>query len=213
MSDPWKKLLATGLAAACVLLPQAGHSQALAWVAEESMTQQVNSYHAREFQAALLKNAAVSQPQNSKVSSARTPEELIMAVYKLNTQEDFFPPNKTKSFLIQYFDEDLANLFIRANECRKRAASCTLDFNPISGGNGGGSERGFSDFAFKRLRSTPEEVLIQASYTWFPGVLYKKTRDKMTYRLRLTTHGWRISDIVNPNGYSIKSHLSQPFSR
>ncbi|AFY27369.1 hypothetical protein [Cyanobium gracile] len=177
----------------------------------ENGSYQVNNSQAGVFQAAHLSNTTVSQAQNTKANTQRTPEELIKAVYKLNSQKRFWLPDQKKSFLIEYFDEDLANLFIRANECRKRAAACTLDFDPIVGSNAGNPERGFSDFEFQRLRPSPEVVVIQVSYTWY--ALSRKRRGKMIYHLRKTPQGWRISDIVNPDGYSIKSHLSQPFSR
>ena len=102
-----------------------------------------------------------------------------------------------KEVLLKYFDDELTRLFIKDDECKKRAGGiCSLDFDPIYDAQD--FEENTTILKIKRLK-------IPSSFEVTFNNLGVR---KLIYKLTKTNDGWRISDIKYPEGHSLKEILS-----
>ncbi len=105
-----------------------------------------------------------------------------------------------EKILLQYFDNNLTNLFLKDLECKiKSGGVCNINFDPIydaQNGDGGSLE----------LEIKP---ITDNSNHFFTVSFTNINRTSLKYQLIQTEKGWRVSDIIYPSGESLKKILSQ----
>jgi hypothetical protein len=131
----------------------------------------------------------------------KSPEALIRSIY-----EHHQPWNKkeidltTRATLSKYFDGDLVNLLVKDAECvEKTKEECRLGFDPILDAQDY-EDAPKMDLTLKRTMTKKNECTIAVTFT----NLGTRT---LVYRLHTTAEGWRVSDIVYPEGHSLKRLL------
>lgn len=147
----------------------------------------------------LLSTSAVIYAASPPVQSQ---EGLIRSVYSQHQ------PWKKKTIIFQnkeglarYFDEPLSELILKENECVKKTRElCNLDFDPIMGAQ---------DF-----EATKPDLKIIKVQSKVDGLSYKVTftnisKQTLIYQLCNTNYGWKICDIVYPDGNTLKNILSK----
>jgi hypothetical protein len=144
--------------------------------------------------------AAASQPLSAKDADCSSPETLIRAIYR-----DHQPWKEKKialdnrKMLSKYFDPELSELFMKEDECARTTHEiCNLDFDPLLDAQ---------DF-----ENTPLKLSIRRK-TPPPNASYAVTftnigRRTLIYQLRKTAKGWRVRDIIYPEGFSLRKILS-----
>jgi hypothetical protein len=104
-----------------------------------------------------------------------------------------------KAILEKYFDEEIASLFIKNEDCEKKnvGEECSLDFDPIFASQ----DSSASDLTIKAIDSTRVEVMFT-----YPS---NGQKIKIEYVTKKTLRGWRIVDIIYPskNNESLKKIL------
>ena len=134
---------------------------------------------------------------------SESPEHFIQRLYKeylADYQQDkYWLDNKEK--LLQYFDRNLNSLFLRDEKCKeKEQGICNLDFDPIIDAQ---------DYDEKY----PTNVDVKVVNSEFPvkvKVVFTNMGPRtLIYEIKKTKKGWRISDIIYPEGKSLKEILSQ----
>ena len=106
-----------------------------------------------------------------------------------------------KEILLQYFDNDLTNLFLNDLECQIRYGGiCNIDFDPIYDAQNG--DGGLLDLEIKPITNNSHKFFT-VSFTNF------NQRISLKYQLIQTENGWKVSDIIYPSGVSLKAILSR----
>jgi hypothetical protein len=130
----------------------------------------------------------------------QTPEQFLRNLYL----HDHKPMSKSvidfakRESLSKYFDAALTNLFIKDAKCQQRTHEiCNLDFDPIY------DAQDVDDKTTGLKISVVKQEPAQFAVT-FTNI---GTRT-LTYTLKKTKEGWRISDIRYSKGESLKTILS-----
>jgi hypothetical protein len=148
-----------------------------------------------------LANVQVFQP----------PENLIIGLYK-----EYKPENINKltekqrlhlglrfdkpEAVSRYFDETLTKLIRQEENCKKRTREiCNLDFDPVLNAQDFDEATPFN-LKMKRVAEAP----VRYKVTFTNG-----GRQSLIYELRQTKNGWKISNIIYPEGHSLKKILLQ----
>lgn len=147
----------------------------------------------------LLSTSAVIYAENPPVQS---PERLIRSVYSEHQ------PWKKKTIILQdkdslarYFDEQLSELILKENECVKTTRElCNLDFDPIMDAQD--FEATKPDLKIIKVQSKVDSLSYKVTFT----NISKRT---LIYQLCDANNGWKICDIVYPDGNTLKSILSK----
>ena len=97
--------------------------------------------------------------------------------------------------LSTFFDDSLTQLLVRDHQCTLRTREqCKLDGSPIWASN---DPRAFD----LSVTPTTDSSVVQVSFRRnIPGDVELTT---LSYRLTMTPRGWRIRDIVSPDGWSL----------
>ena len=128
------------------------------------------------------------------------PERIIYKLFKVHRPQINKPISfDDKDTLLQFFTPTLTSLLLRDIECRKRTHEiCNLDFDPI--------------FGAQDFENSPLNLMVKRIGT--NGHRYKVTftnitRRTLIYELKRTNNGWRIRDIIYPDGKSLRTILSR----
>lgn len=132
-------------------------------------------------------------------NSGPGPETVVQALYDDHKpQSDSGVDLENDAQLARYFSPELAKLFARDRDCQVRTKEiCNLGFDPIFAAQDYGNEP--LNLEIERL--APNRL--QATFT-------NITRRSQIFEVVETPNGWRISDIVYPEGPTLKEMLSQP---
>ncbi len=141
-----------------------------------------------------------AQPE-CREAGANGPEEVVRLLYQR------YPPgggkvieNEPQGVLRKYFDGELAALFFRDHQCKvKEQGVCRLDASTMYDSQ----DPGAGDLLVCRMDA--------AKYTVAVHFWGGNGRMTVTYQLRRTGAGWRISNMLYPNGRTIMHALSVPF--
>jgi hypothetical protein len=160
-------------------------------------------------------NAKSIESQNSKspeAQKAESPEALIRRLYDSHLKESVIPSKNSNSqayqkILAGYFDEELTGLLVEDDKCAsKEHEPCKLDYDPIIASQDSDNDEINRTLKIRKMESSPDS----SSYE----VTFRNLQDavgttKLIYRLRLTDHGWRISDIIDTRDgeFSLKDYL------
>lgn len=128
-------------------------------------------------------------------------EDLVRKIYKDHRPTKGASILDKKETLSKYFDREMTDLFLKDYACSKRTGEvCNLDYDPIY------NTQEISDaepkLQIKKLSSTKDTASFEVDFDNYGPV-------KLTYQLRKTESGWRVSDIVDEEGGSLKKALSQ----
>ena len=132
---------------------------------------------------------------------AEKPEAVLEALYAAHKpQNDRDVDLGDKQQLSRYFSPALTALFLRDAECVERTKEvCNLGFDPIFAAQ---------DFGNEELNL----VIEPAGTNKFKVTFTNLTRRSLIYEVVKTDAGWRIDDIVYPEGPTLKALLSTPAS-
>ena len=109
-----------------------------------------------------------------------------------------------RQVLARYFDDTLTNALLADRACAARTRSiCNLDFDPIWA-----SQDPVGTTSLK-ITATQDSTVVAVSYVHAPS----RSAHSLSYRLRRTARGWRIRDIVYPDGTSLLVLLEHPTSQ
>jgi hypothetical protein len=129
------------------------------------------------------------------------PSSAVNALYKAYPPEgNRAPQNESKDVLLRFFDEKVAELFVRERECRRRTEDlCNITMSVLYAAQ----DTGVSAFRVCAPREEDGSVEVRFVNLGSPVTLRFETRK--------TPLGWRISDIRYPDGSTLLEMLSAPF--
>jgi hypothetical protein len=106
-----------------------------------------------------------------------------------------------RSVLARYFDDTLTAALLTDRACAAKAHGiCNLDFDPIW------ASQDPDGATSLRVTATPDSNVVAVSYVYAPN----GSPHSLSYHLRKTPRGWRIHDIVYPDGTSLLGLLARP---
>ena len=145
----------------------------------------------------------LQEPDRKQQKQDASPENHIQKIYadhqpfKYNGPEIKFDD---KEILLEYFDNNLTNLFLKDLECKiKYGRICNIDFDPIYCAQNG--DDGSLELEIKSIANN--------SHHFFTVSFTNVDRISLKYQLIQTENGWRVSDIIYPSGESLKEILSR----
>jgi hypothetical protein len=138
------------------------------------------------------------------------PESLIRRIYDVhqprNNKQLLFSnassPQAYRKTLAHYFDEELTELLVEDFFCETRTHDehCSkLGFDPIVGGQDDDADIDRT-LKIRKVKSSPNSSSYEVAF------VNLQTPVKLIYQLRLTPHGWRVSDIIDSSS-SLKDTL------
>lgn len=129
-----------------------------------------------------------------------TPEELLRTLYDVHrpyADDDIEYDDREE--LARFFTPELTELFMRDAECVDRTGEqCNLGFDPIF------NAQDYSD----ELNPDLDLVIEKVGERRYKVTFTNLTRRSLVYEVEQTRNGWRISDIVYPEGGNLKAILS-----
>jgi len=141
---------------------------------------------------------------SAKDVALESPDNFIRRLYKEHLsdyQHDEYWFDKKKK-LSQYFDQNLTLLFLRDEKCKeKNHEICSLDSDPIIDAQ---------DFDEKYPVNLKVETVRTAPRLRLKVIFTNIDTRIIFYDLQHTKAGWRVRDIIYPDGHSLKKLLSQP---
>lgn len=138
---------------------------------------------------AIVGLAAGAQAQPAPAGDAAALERGVRAFYVTY----FSSMKKDAGALSLPFDDSLAALE------RKAVGDDALPFDPFCG---------CQDYDMKNLAVAAQSVTPQSAVVVARFVNFGRNQ-QVTYKLTQTPRGWRISDIVSPEGYSLRTTLAE----
>ncbi|MBI5189204.1 MAG: DUF3828 domain-containing protein [Nitrospirae bacterium] len=133
----------------------------------------------------------------------KSPKDVILKLYSDHQPKYQKEINwKDKNILTKYLSPELVDLFMKDDECTKKYHGvCNLNFDPFYDAQ---------DYDDKPLNLKIKEVKSNRSMCEYRVSFFNITNIALVYRVVTTTSGWKIDDIVYPNGSTLKQTLSIP---
>lgn len=129
-------------------------------------------------------------------------EEIIRKLYHDHQPAKGISVLNTRETLSRYFDKEITDLFIKDQDCSATSGEvCSMDYDPVYNAQ----EFTESDIKLKikKQTTTKTEQIYEVSFDNYGPV-------KLMYHVHKVDDGWRISDIVDSEGHSLKQSLQKP---